>query len=271
MTCRSPLPSRSVAKPSLPRSRLSSTRPVTDTVRPVAVSGRRSPPGPRPDLGEACGCAGSVTGIGVDPLAPGAGRPCARRTRTCSGSRPGRQRLCERVRRRRDECAAQRPRALRRRSRAASSCAPRRAASGERRPGQEPLGAAGCRADARQVGGVLEAHVARLPDGQVLRVGAVERLQLPGAAGQQQSAGARAGRPDRRRSRRRARRPRGTSRSSARPARRRTQRAFSASEVTISSTSPLPAEGSRRIRSRESPLRPHGTKLRNPRSCPSAS
>ncbi len=47
----------------------------------------------------------------------------------------------------------------------------------------EALGVPCCGADTRQVRGVLEAHVARLPGGQVLRVRAVERLQLPGAAG----------------------------------------------------------------------------------------
>ena len=134
--------------------------------------------------------------------------------------------------------------------------------------GQEPLGAAGGRADAGQVGGVLEAHVARLPRRQVLRVGAVERLQLPVPARQQQRLGATAWRSVRRRSRHRARTPRGTSRSSGTPARRRTSRPRSARQATISSTSPLSAVGSRRIRSSDRPVRPQGTKLRNPRSRP---
>ena len=43
ITCRSPDPSRIVAKHSPPSSRLSSTRPVTETVVPVRVSGCRSP------------------------------------------------------------------------------------------------------------------------------------------------------------------------------------------------------------------------------------
>ena len=52
--------------------------------------------------------------------------------------------------------------------------------------GEEALGAAGGGPDPRQVGGVLEADEARLPLRLVLRVGAVERLELPVAAGQQQ-------------------------------------------------------------------------------------
>ena len=47
--------------------------------------------------------------------------------------------------------------------------------------------------------------------------------------------------------------------------------ARSASDATMSSTSPLSAVGSRRIRSSDTPVRPHGTKLRNARSCPSPS
>ena len=62
----------------------------------------------------------------------------------------------------------------------------------DRRGAEEALGAAGGDPDPRQVGGVLEADEPGLPLGQVLGVGAVERLQLPVAAGEQQRLAAQA-------------------------------------------------------------------------------
>ena len=56
----------------------------------------------------------------------------------------------------------------------------------KRWPRQETLGAARSCADAGKIRGVLEADIARLPLGLVLRVGAVEGLQLPVAAGEHQ-------------------------------------------------------------------------------------
>ena len=150
-----------------------------------------------------------------------------------------------------------------------SSAPERRRSLGERRAGQEALGVAGGGADPGQVGGVLEADEARLPGRLVLRVGAVERLELPVAAGQQQRLPPQPGdRPgaDLGAALERLAEHREVQRD---PARRRRSPARSASAATISSTSPLSAVGSRRIRSSDSPLRPHGTKLRKPRSAPS--
>ena len=136
----------------------------------------------------------------------------------------------------------------------------------QRRLGQEALGASRRGADAGKVRGVLEAHVARLP-GRAGTSRWIDRGTRAASCGSRAAGlAARAATPGRRRSAHRARTPRGTSRSSTRPDPTPKVAERSASAATISSIRPLSAVGSRRIRSSDNPLRPHGTKLRNPRS-----
>ena len=136
------------------------------------------------------------------------------------------------------------------------------------RYGHEALGDTGGQADTRQRARVRVAQEARVPLGVVLRVGAVERLQLPPLGEEQQQPCARAAAPARRRSgrlpRTRSGRPRSSTRSGA------PQLAGGPhSSATMNSMTPLGALRSRRIRSSEMPSVPHGTNDSSAISLPS--
>ena len=262
MICRSPLPSRRVAKPSLPRLRLSMTRPTTDT-RPSGRGVWWQVACLATHLAQRVG-ARIGHGIGLEPCCRDPIQ-LARRTRICSGSRSADSASATRsgsggIRADDGRCVL----------RAGSTerlvlgvCVPAQHRQG--RLGQETLGTAGGRADTGEVRGVLEAHVARLPGRLVLRVGAVRATRAASCDWRAAGLAATAATPGRRRSGHRARRPRGTSRSSARhgPTPKVAERSRPAPS-TISSIRPLSAVGSRRIRSSDSPLRPHGHEAQEP-------
>ena len=149
-------------------SRLSITRPATETRTPVAVSGGRSP-GLGAHLRERVG-ARVGDGVGVDallaqPVELGPAYP------HLLGEVLGRQRLRHDVARPAGSAPGPRPRAPHRRCRGPRVGGALRGCIREidgrvRKPSALPA----ADPDARQVGGVLEADEARLPRGQVLRV-----------------------------------------------------------------------------------------------------
>ena len=268
ITWRSPLPSRSVANPSPPMSRLSRTRPTTETVDARSRCPAAGPPDLGRDLGQRVGARRSH-GVGVDallaePVELGAAHP------HLLGQVLGGHRLGDDVARRRDQGEH---------GGGVLAVGPveglvgvaRRAQHEMRRHGQEALGAAGGGTDPRQVGGVLEARgsAAASRAGTSRWSGRATRAASSGWPAA--VPGARAARPARRRSRRRARTPRGTSRSSGRPARRRTSAPGRPGSRPSARRARCRRVGSRRIRSSDRPVRPHGTKLRKPRSRPSSS